>query len=123
MDISINPGSGPVKGGTKGRACINVRALAQDVHERYPEVSVRVPEQEPREVDGRWEFTIDVTKGERTVTLDVEMPGLLLREVRYLGLSSQNIWDFPRLYVDGSSWVWNYAISAIGSHPFEVEDD
>jgi hypothetical protein len=31
--------------------------------------------------------------------------------VRYLGIPGQNIWDFPRLFVDGSSWVWKFAIA------------
>jgi hypothetical protein len=44
---------------------------------------------------------------------EVLMPGLLLSQVRYTGDGYQNIWDYPRLYVDGDSWVWKYAIEVI----------
>ena len=43
-------------------------------------------------------------------TCDVSMPGFSIERVRYLGLANQNIWQFPRLYIDGSSWVWKFAI-------------
>jgi hypothetical protein len=43
----------------------------------------------------------------------VLMPGLVLDQVRYMG-KPQNIWHFPRLYVDGNSWVWCFAINAAG---------
>lgn len=39
----------------------------------------------------------------------VDMPSLSLEKIRYMGEKTQNIWDFPRLYVNGSSWVWKYA--------------
>ena len=39
----------------------------------------------------------------------VDMPGLPLAKVRFTGAKSQDIWTFPRLYVDDSSWVWLYS--------------
>lgn len=38
------------------------------------------------------------------------MPGIALENVRYVGADDQNIWDFPRLYVEGSSWVWEFGV-------------
>jgi hypothetical protein len=46
------------------------------------------------------------------------MPGLPVEQVRYMGESGQNIWDFPRLYVDDSSWIWEFALSSC-----EPDDD
>jgi hypothetical protein len=34
-----------------------------------------------------------------------------LEKVRYLDSENQDIFNFPRLYVDGSSWVWKYALN------------
>ena len=44
-------------------------------------------------------------------TIEIQMPGLPVDRVRFLDEDGQNIWDFPRLYVDDSSWVWKYALS------------
>jgi hypothetical protein len=44
---------------------------------------------------------------------NVAMPGLPLERVRFLGLQDQDIWRFPRLYVDGGSWVWKYAVGIL----------
>ena len=62
------------------------------------------------EGDGRWTFTVISPFGK---SVEVEMPGIPLDEVRYLGEEDQNIWNYPRLYVDGSSWLWLYAIDVI----------
>ena len=38
------------------------------------------------------------------------MPGISLEKVRFMGKEDENIWDFPRLYVDDESYVWKYAL-------------
>lgn len=38
----------------------------------------------------------------------VDMPGTPLTEVRYI--DGADPWRFPRLYVDGSSWLWEFAV-------------
>ncbi|MET9402659.1 hypothetical protein [Kitasatospora sp. NPDC002965] len=42
------------------------------------------------------------------------MPGLSLDQVRWMNEPDQNIWNYPRLFVDGSSWVWWYALGICG---------
>lgn len=37
------------------------------------------------------------------------MPGLPLDKVRYVKGEKRSILEFPRLYVDGSSWIWYIA--------------
>ena len=59
--------------------------------------------------DGRWPFAL--VFGRRRVALD--MPGCSLARVRYVDPLMQNIWFFPRLYVDGHSLTWLYARSAL----------
>ena len=113
--IFLNPGSGPVRGASSEDAESNIITFMAEVGaDRY-----RGPLSED---EGRYEF--ELGKDARTVL--VEMPGLPLDEVRYLGTDDQDIWDFPRLYVDGSSWVWCFAVDsarAVLSGEDEDEDE
>lgn len=106
MSIIVNPGTGPVTRATEQHANKNMRQLVKDSgadsFERTPKVDYG---------EGRYAFNLK--RGSRTH--EIQMPGLALKRVRYLDHPDQNIWDFPRLYVDGSSWVWKYAVSAICS--------
>lgn len=103
VQVAINPGSGPVDGG-KVRA--SARAIAKFVADLKLD-GVCVERDATLDEGGRfgWCLTLD---GRAVV---VEMPGLPLRRVRWMRRKDQNIWDFPRLYVDGSSWVWFYALN------------
>jgi hypothetical protein len=105
VTIFINPGSGPVVGASLDEAKRNITHFIGDLVR--PGRALMLGPTEPRDMgDGRWEFDIQV--GARW--LKIEMPGLPIDQVRFIDPDSQNIWDFPRLYVDGSSWVWLYAI-------------
>lgn len=105
--VMINPGTGPVHNATRELARENITALIQDARQgRVDGVTV---EDTGREDEGR--FTFILRSGTRTC--DVDMPGLPEDEARYLGRDDQNILDFPRLYVEGSSWVWLYAIDQV----------
>lgn len=147
MSITINPGTGPVAG-TKDQARANMNTFAQDVADqhgydlaaatiRYIKVEPETTRIEPYEMetlDGRmvmtelFEYTDD-PEGDGRFTyrlsfsddlrFDVEMPGLPLERVRYTGADGQRISDYPRLYVDGSSWVWKFAVSACRIHDDE----
>lgn len=103
--IIMNPGTGPVANSSAQLALSNAIQLAEDTGG-----VLLAPGEEPIEDEGRYTFTI---RNHRDEDVEVEMPGLPLDEVRYMGEPDQDIWDFPRLYVDGSSWVWKYAISAV----------
>jgi hypothetical protein len=61
--------------------------------------------------DGRYPFTIEV----RGHTKIVEMPGLPIEEVRWMDEPDQDIFDFPRLFIDGSSWIWLCAVSVVAN--------
>ena len=105
MSLIINPGSGPVGGASEEEAVANIHAFIDDLIEQGHAAALGAYGDED---DGRWPFDI-VVDGDGH---DIEMPGIPLAQVRYLGRDDQDIWDFPRLYVDGSSWVWCFALSA-----------
>ena len=120
--ITINPGSGPVHEGTFANAMINIAAFIEDM---------KIVSKQPLDIehswfsaplnDGRFRFTLlERGYGESCV---VDMPGLPLDQVRFTGDGDQNIRDFPRLYVNGSSWVWCYALSVAIENLLESNDD
>ena len=99
----INPGAG------------NVRDTLVPVRRSYAERNARVFAKEcgasamvpvcALDDEGRWDFRMKMRR--RTVL--VSMPGCSLARVRYVDPATQNIWLFPRLYLDGSSYCWLYA--------------
>lgn len=109
--VFVNPGTGPVVGTSAENAEANMRAFVSEIG--ADEFGGPIGEDE-----GRYEF--EAYGNGRSVS--VEMPGLPLDEVRYVGTEDQNIWDFPRLYVDGSSWVWCYAVRS-AKRALSGEDD
>ncbi|HEY7822669.1 MAG TPA: hypothetical protein VIG24_07555 [Acidimicrobiia bacterium] len=106
MQVVINPGSGPVEDADERDASANIRHFATDLALRGHTVEFSYHTEDVG--DGRWEYRL-VVDGEYH---EVEMPGLPLHQVRFIGTPDQNPWDFPRLYVDGSSWLWEYALGA-----------
>ena len=96
--INVNPGAGPVSGSTRENADKNMQKFLEDTKSDSFEF---VKEKD----NGR--FTYALRKGEWVA--EIQMPGLPLEKVRYMKEPGQSIWDFPRLYVDRSSWIWLYA--------------
>lgn len=113
ISISINPGSGPVERATEQNAINNMGAFTADLRERGIDVDTFTRRPNADYGDGRYAFSVHVGDG---LTTEVQMPGLPLDQVRWLGAEGQDIWQFPRLYVDDSSWIWYFALNA-----FEVE--
>lgn len=103
-NIFINPGAGPCTEGTFEHAERNIRQFIKDC-----QVKLHVTEYKTEPAGGRYLFVLEADDNP-DVRFEVEIPGLPLEQVRYMGEKGQNIWDFPRLYVNGSSWVWKYAL-------------
>jgi hypothetical protein len=105
--IFFNPGTGPVENATLENAEANMvqfiadSPLADEL--TYERGSYHGDE------DGRYCFIVIWKKCEQ-FCVEVLMPGWALDRVRYMGEPEQNAWDFPRLYVDGSSWLWEFAV-------------
>lgn len=119
MQIIINPGSEPVIGAKYKHAQKNMRQFLKDVNAELEKRNHTVPAEivyhHEKEDGGRFSFFLvreDIGHPEKERKTEIEMPGIPLKEVRFLRLKTQNIWNFPRLFVDGSSWVWFYAIGA-----------
>lgn len=100
MNVLINPGSGPVGGEISwDNAYENIVAYIADC-----EIPMRIVRSEHEDDDGRYLFVL--RNDEYDYQIEVEMPGLPLDRVRYVEGDKRNIFDFPRLYVEGSSWIW-----------------
>lgn len=115
MTIIVNPGSGPVDGPiTEQHAITNMQRLLRDAGLEDAELS-RVADRVDDE--GRYRFTVS----KDGIEVPVDMPGIPLEQVRYMREAGQNIWHFPRLYVNDSSYVWVYAISCLAANWEEGE--
>ena len=107
--VYINPGSGPIDASTTAnRAAANMHRLLRDVG--VPGATFRPAARYFDDGEGRYAFYVRAP-GRREWL--VHMPGTPLRRVRWLGEPSGCILDFPRLYVDGNSWVWKYAVETV----------
>lgn len=107
MAIITNPGAGDCETGTYENAYNNIKQFIKDC-----EAPMHIVESD-HEVgdDGRFRFMLRSDEVEE-FRIEVTMPGLPLKEVRYLGKKPEHksLDDTPRLYVDGSSWWWPYAL-------------
>jgi hypothetical protein len=107
VNVTINPGSGPALEATEEQAEANMLRFTSDLAERgIPSTCQRTADKDYG--DGRYAYLVTPTVGEPQ---EVQMPGLPLDQVRWLGAEGQDIWDFPRLYVNGNSWIWYFALN------------
>lgn len=97
------PGGGPVSGATRDHARSNIERFVSDLRLK----NVAVASGDRCSSDGRFEFVLTY-EGK---SCPIDMPGIPIDRVRWMDGEDQNIWHFPRLYVDGSSFVWKYALS------------
>lgn len=103
-DISINPGSGPVNGELSWEnAYENIKQYIKDC-----EIPLHIVKSNHVPDEGRYLFVL--RNDEYDFETEVEMPGLPLEKVCYVRAEGQNILEFPRLYVDGGSWIWNCSL-------------
>lgn len=99
-------GAGPVKSASEENANQNIAQLVRDV-----DLEGITCQRDVFKDYGKGRFAYQLSCAKRTV--EVQMPGCPLNSVRFLGEQGQNIFDFPRLYLDGSSVVWKYAVGII----------
>lgn len=102
-DIMMNPGAGPVQTGTWEQAYENIKQYIKDC-----EIPLHIVRSEFISDEGRYLFVLGAD--DFPYSTEIEMPGLPLEKVRYMSEEGQNPFDFPRLYVDGSSWLWKFGI-------------
>lgn len=108
ISFITNPGSGPVADATEECAIECIQQFITDLHQptaywawgRRPEL----------DKEGRFGFTLNADYG---ATCEVLMPGLPIERVRFFEGLGQDIWQYPRLYVDGQSWIWCFALPMV----------
>ena len=105
MSFIINPGSGPVENASLADAETNVTALIADTGRPF------TARYTGKEHNGRFAFELRIGDEVR----EVDMPGLPLERVR-----SEDLLRIPRLYVDGSSWFWGFAVNILTEPPEAV---
>lgn len=117
MIIKVNPGSGLVEVGPGpagvAHAKQNILQLILDAGLDLDDVRVeRNPEEDG---NGRYCFLLLATGSDgKEYQCEVDMPGIDLAKVRYTGTKNQDIFKFPRMYIDGSSWIWSIGKGVIG---------
>ncbi len=113
--VIMNWGTGPLKGATLAQAYDNLEALLLEtgfVDARW------CRDVDAEEEGGRFSFLVtcpDPDDLSSMTGIPVDMPGLPLEKVRFTG-GDQNILDFPRLYVNGNSYVWCFAVSVLRAY-------
>ena len=117
MEIVINPGSGPVSGADEKHAIENIEHYMADCKLKNIKW-LRFPN---KDEDGRFCFMLYEDDWDRGMHHWIDMPGLPLDKVRYMQEEGQNIWNFPRLYLDGSSWVWCFGMLEQEDFKYEKE--
>jgi hypothetical protein len=105
----LNPGTGPVLGADVANAQANMERLVADAGIDGATIS----RCEESDSEGRFGFIVADSAKLNGRECEVDMPGLPLDRVRFMKEPDQNIFDFPRLYVGGSSWVWLYAVNIL----------
>lgn len=116
--IVINEGAGSVPDAEEANALHNMALFNYELRV-IDKVTVDTWDRH-RDVDGdgRFGFTVKLSNGAERV---IRMPGADIEQVRYLDTDYQrHRSDFTRMYVDGSSWFWCYAL-AIVSETMEPE--
>lgn len=104
--VIVNPREGPLDDAREESANKNMVQLVQDVG-----LTGMTYRRDSSKDYGKGRFAYQLNHNQRD--MEVQMPGRSLESVRYLGEEDQNIWDFPRLHVDGGSWVWEFAVNVI----------
>jgi hypothetical protein len=105
MNIIINPGSGPVEDATLADATANISRFVIDL-----DSFAIITYERKSAADGRGRFGFTLTSQDNGNSVEVQMPGLPLEQVRFI---SGDPWPFPRLYVDGDSWLWRFALNVV----------
>lgn len=105
-----NPGTGPIADTAEAHARANIERFVVELAVEHVTIGY-VGECVDEDMRGRWCFEL----GRYDRTCLVDMPGLPIQKVRFVKDHGLSPWGFPRLYVDGSSWLWCIAIECARS--------
>jgi hypothetical protein len=104
--VIINPGSEDLNEGTEENAIENMKHFIVDCNVE----DLQFLRYEDADDYGRFAFLVFVSTKYHSYDRVhiIHMPGLTLDRVRYT--QGKNPWNYPRLYMDWSSWLWTYAL-------------
>jgi hypothetical protein len=105
--IFLNPGTGAVEGALEANSIKNIKQFVKDC-----DPTLKWHWRRAKHLDygnGRYAFLVFCDEFKKT-KIEIQMPGWELSKVRFEDTESQDVWDFPRLYVEGSSWLWMFAL-------------
>jgi hypothetical protein len=115
----IDNGTGPLTGATLGQARDNTHTFIAEViaglTNGFAVTTTRIEHSTVdlgrQEADGRYTFTAHLAfvNGKETV-LRVSMPGLPLDRLTFGADAADRPRNFPRMYLDGMSWLWPHAV-------------
>jgi hypothetical protein len=123
--VVLNPGTGPVPSPKGELAAAAIMTFVGDVLKdpralASSPVSVMRTRDKPH--DGYFGYELSTTTAGVFRDAFVHMPGAPLEQLRWLG-GSQNPFAFYRLYVEGNSWLWKYAVDTAADALFGVADE
>ncbi|MEU6295050.1 hypothetical protein [Streptomyces erythrochromogenes] len=110
--MHMNPGAEPLPLGTKETAQANMAVFVEDVNAEASIVTSYEPAPSTDDGEGRFGFTLSLADGR---VFDILMPGIPLERLRGDGT---NAFAYHRVYVDGNSWLWGYAVAIVGEQPW-----
>jgi hypothetical protein len=109
MIFVINPGTGICARARLSWARSNLRRFLADLD--VPGIEMRLVEDVDEQ--GYACFRLSRRTAKRVHRCVVHVPGIGIRRVRYSLSNRRDICAVQRLYVDGSSWAWPYALSVV----------
>lgn len=114
--VILNPGAGRVRGRvTHKDADRNMRALLKEINLPGLDWCHDKSTKGCRGgYEGRYDYIVLGPRvGSSVLCFVVCMPGLPLERVRFTSFETQDCLEFPRLYVNGNSYYWLYAVSVL----------
>jgi len=111
----VNHGSEPISEASLCLAEVAVDRFAQQaaqVHGMRLRGRCRLPEADRH---GRFGFVLTFAwAAGQEIDHEIAMPGVSLDLVEYRAQDRTSCWDFYRLYLNGGSWLWEFAINLCG---------
>lgn len=100
--LFVNPGTGDVEDATLKDAKDSIEQFVSEL--KIDDITIK--HRSKRDERGRYCFVLK-HNGQKC---EIMMPGIPIEQVKFSDPKTQNAWHYPRLYVDGGSWLWLYAV-------------
>jgi hypothetical protein len=100
----VNPGTQAMSETSPKLAKAGIAQFVEDLHPA--KIKIKVKRDKKSDNDGWYGFTLK----SKHAKISVLMPGLPLEYMRGTKKDTTASWAFQRLYVEGNSWYWNFAL-------------